>query len=114
MQLSFTSSANAAGAASWTVSEVAVGEPGTRLETSGSESDADSFFYLYFQNGTTLVQMYMQRDSVTGGVSAGGTATMPTVGTITLPTIAFAGVGGLVVSPVLGFFSFVGVIYLLL
>jgi len=96
MQFTFTNSADVASTASFTVSEVAVGLPGTRLETSGGEDPSDSFFYLYFQNGATLVQMYMQRDSTSGQVSAGGSAAMPTMGTITIPTISFyAGAGRL-------------------
>lgn len=115
MQLTFTNPANAASAARFTVSEVAVGLPGTRLETSGGEDPNDSFFYLYFQNGTTLVQMYMQRDSSSGQVSAGGSATMPTMGTITIPTISFyAGAGRLDTESVWMMLCFVGVLYLLL
>jgi hypothetical protein len=91
-----TNSASVPSAASFTVSEVAVGLPGTRFETSGGEDPSDSFFYLYFQNGTTLVQMYKQRDNTSGQVSAGGSATLPTMGTITIPTISFyVGVGRL-------------------
>jgi hypothetical protein len=115
MQLTFTNSADVASTASFTVSEVAVGLPGTRLETSGGEDSSDSFFYLYFQNGTTLVQMYMQRDSTSGQVSAGGSAAMLTMGTITIPTISFyAGPGRLDTEYIWMMLRFVGVLYLAL
>jgi hypothetical protein len=90
MQLSVA--AESGGTAVASITEVGVGAPGTRLETSGGLDPSDSFYYLYFQNATHLVQTLMQKDSLSGLASAGGTTT--------LPTIAFAGVGRLVVSRV--------------
>lgn len=102
MQLSITSGAN--GTSSMSVTEVGVGSSGTRLMTDGSENDA--FYYLYFQNRSQLVQTLMHRNSSSGLAAADGTTT--------LPTIAFAGVGKLMFSPVLCSLCFGLVLCLLL
>jgi hypothetical protein len=53
---------------------VAVGEgaPGTHIDIT-SLSYNETSFYLYFQNGSHLVQSLMERNNLTGEVALGGT-----------------------------------------
>lgn len=104
MQLSISNESGGTSVSS--VTEVGVGLPGTRLETSGGTDPSDSFYYLYYQNNTHLIQTLMEMDSSSGLAGA--------IGTTTLPTIAFAGVGRLVVSRALYLLCFGIPLYLLL
>jgi hypothetical protein len=71
MQLSVAGEASATDIAG--VIAVGEGAPGTCIAVTGFSFD-DTSFYLYFQNGSHLVQSLMERNNLTGEVVPGGTS----------------------------------------
>jgi len=63
-------SGEASNAAITEITAVGVGEPGTRLDVSGADTvgvnSTDTSFFVYFQNGSHLVQAVMERNNLTG------------------------------------------------